>query len=303
MVRVYWSCSWVSEAESDVVARNEVLLQSWSQALAEGLVLAGMRTFPCSSHWGNPKQIPGIGARPGAILFTQGGTGMKQLRYLVLATALAGSAAFAQSLSGPGQAGFVLQRQDIDGPTQAAALHALRGLTAMVGTGRAFPAGFPLAISSVDDLRQLQLGWGFEVNDVAPSQLKAGVPIEQAARGNGQWRYALLSHGKPVGLVTVQRGAQGWQVVSFGGAGLSQDIQRLLDRYPGRNVHFRYVRFPQAGADFIEVRQGAAPPMYAPLRAAQASLGAALGRPGLYSAAELLPVLRTATARNIDLLH
>lgn len=228
---------------------------------------------------------------------------MKQLRYLVFAMALAGSPAIAQSRFGSAHVGFTLQQQQIDLPTQVATRHALRGLAAMTGSGQTLPVGFPLAISQADDLQQLQLGWGFEVNDVTQERLKAGATIDRAARGNGQWRYALLSHGKPVGLVTVQRGAPGWEVVSFGGAGLSRDIQALLDRYAGRRVQLRYVRVPQAGADFIEVRDGVAPAMYAPLHAAKVSLGAAVGRPGLYSAAELLPMLRSAAARNVDVMH
>lgn len=229
---------------------------------------------------------------------------MKQLRYIVFAAALLSGAASSQSISRQNASNFVLQAQAVDAPTRSAVKQALRQLAGLAEQGHALPVGFPLAVATLAELQQLQLGWGFAVNDVDANALQAGQPLGQTAHPSGQWRYALLSQGKPVGLVTIAQGVHGWQVVSFGGTGLSQDIQSVLNRYAGKpQLQLRYVRVPQASSDFIEISQGNTPAMYAPLQAARQSLGRALPQQALYRADQLAPSLRTAAARSRDLSH
>lgn len=238
---------------------------------------------------------------------------MKHLRYILLATALGSAAAFAQ----PGASappGFAMPGMQAAGPAQAAAVRALRDFAAGLRQGEPLPPGFPLAVNDGAQLARATIGWGFAVNDVEPADLKAGHGLAASAQPIGQWRYAIMLHGSPVGLLTLEHTAGGWEPVSFGGAGLGREIDALVARYghaPGTRL--RYVRVPQATADFIEVSQGTGPARYAPLRAARESLRANMpasaagssssGATALLDEAQLVPGLRQIVARTTAQLH
>jgi len=230
---------------------------------------------------------------------------MKHLRYILLATVLASGSVYAQSSMVGAGPGFVMPGQAAAAPAQAAAAQALRNFIATVDVGQALPPGFPLDVAAPAALKQARIGWGFAVHDVQPDSLRAGTPLARAAQETGQWRYAVMVLGKPVGLLTMEYTGKEWRLVSIGGAGMSRDVQALVARYGNqRNVRLRYLRVPQATADFIEVSQGAAPARYAPLSAARESLGLRM-RPdaGLLDAAELMPGLRQAATRNLNVMY
>ena len=229
---------------------------------------------------------------------------MKYSRHFFLVSALASGSVVAQQGMVGTRPGFTFIGQATAAPAQAAAARALQQFVSSVDVGQALPAGFPLAISSASELTQARIGWGFAVNDVQPDQLRGNVNLERAAQATGQWRYAVLVRGKPVGLLTMQNDGNGWQMVSLGGIALSRDIHTMLSRYGNQeNVSLRYVRVPQATADFIEVKQANLPARYAPLQAARSTLRMTAPGAGLLGAAELLPGLRTAAARNLDMTH
>lgn len=160
------------------------------------------------------------------------------------------------------------------------------------------PAGFPLAVGKASALAQVRVGWGFEVYDVLPADLQSGTSLREAARPTGEWRYALLLDGKPVGLVTVVSAGTGWKAVSFGGSGLSRNIGAVVRQY-GRRAgwHLRYVRVPQATADFVEVDHAATASRYVPMRAAVHSLHLTNTQP--LAGAALMGKLRQSVARHL----
>lgn len=245
---------------------------------------------------------------------------MKPLPYILLAAVLASGPAFAQPGMQAHADSFALAGQTATAPAHAAAVKALKAFARQTAAPSSMshhlatpatrlshgktapPAGFPLAIDSMASLKQARIGWGFAVNDVKPSKLLDGDSLEKAAQPIGQWRFAIMVHGEPVGLVTMARTEAGWQAVSFGGAGLSRDINNLVERYgkqPGTQL--RYVRVPQATADFIELTRNATQPQYVPLQAARSSLhlDTAARRVG----ADLIPDLREAVKRNMAVTH
>jgi hypothetical protein len=239
---------------------------------------------------------------------------MKHLRYILLATALASGAAVGQQGTGTPETAFTLANPHLASPAHAAAVQALHDFTAGLRPGQALPPGFPLAVHDDGQLRQAHIGWGFAVYDVEPASLRAAHGLASGAQPIGQWRYAIVLRGKPVGLLTLERTARGWEPVSFGGAGLGREIDALVARYGNQaGTRLRYVRVPQATADFIEVRQGTGAARYAPLRAARESLRASVpaaasvspvtGMPGLLDEAELVPGLRQLVARSTALMH
>lgn len=238
---------------------------------------------------------------------------MKHLRYILLATALGSAATLAQpGASAPPS--FVVPGTQASGPAHAAAVQALHDFTAGLRQGQSLPPGFPLAVSDAAQLGQASIGWGFAVNDVEPADLQAGHSLAASAQPIGQWRYAIMLHGSPVGLLTLQHTAGGWEPVSFGGVGLGQEINAVVARYGhAPATRLRYVRVPQATADFIEVSQGTGPARYAPLRAARESLRASVpalaagssssGASALLDEAQFAPGLRQIVARTTAQLH
>lgn len=213
---------------------------------------------------------------------------------------LAGMACTAQA-GQLAEADFAAPAARVETPARSSAATALRQLAEQFrGEAGTLPPGFPLQVGDVAELADASLGYGFQVYDVDPNSLAVGAGLSAAARATGTWRFAVLREGRPIGLVTlVQEGAQ-WQAVSFGGAGLVQEMDAVVQAQ-ARGAQLRYLRVPQATADFIEVRSGDKAARFAPLRAArEALLLKARAGDGLMAEAELLPELRDAVARNVE---
>jgi hypothetical protein len=179
-----------------------------------------------------------------------------------------------------------------ESPQRAAANRALREFSTQwqkqAGT---LPRGFPFDVKDLADLAGAKIGYGFRVHDADPASLVAGDSLDASARDTGQWRFNVVLAGRPVGLITLVNDGGAWQAVSFGGAKLAAEIDAVAQASPGESL--RYVRVPQATADFIEVGKG----RYAPLQAARESLN--IGKSGLVADAELAAQLREGVARNL----
>lgn len=227
---------------------------------------------------------------------------MKYLRYGLLVACMVSGVLFAQQT--PPERDFATPAGHAPSPVRAAAERALQQWTARFGEQAAAP-GFPLQVHKPGELGKLRLGWGFQVYDVQPASLAGGASLEDDAQPTGIWRYAILVQGRTVGLLTMARTAQGWQAVSIGGAGLGQDIAAAVAAFGAQpGTRLRYVRVPQATADFIEVKRGHAAARFAPLHAARASLHlAAPAASRLLEERDLRPGLRQAVARNTALMH
>lgn len=224
-------------------------------------------------------------------------------RYLIPAglALLAGMACTAQAAAPLAEADFAAPAARVETPARSSADAALRQFAAQFrGEAGTLPPGFPLQVGDVAELADTSLGYGFQVYDVDANSLAAGNSLSAAARATGTWRFAVLRQGRPIGLVTLVQEGKQWQAVSFGGAGLVQEMDAVIQAQ-ARGSQLRYLRLPQATADFIEVRSGDKAARFAPLRAArEALLLKARGGDGLMAEAELLPELRDAVARNVE---
>jgi len=164
----------------------------------------------------------------------------------------------------------------------------------------ALPKGFPLAVDSVADLARLRLGRGFAVYTVDPADITSGSDLSSAAKPTGQWRFVVRLGSRPVGLVTVDQVKGQWQAVSYGGAGLAEDVDAKMRQHgtPDRS-NLRFVRIFQAHSDFLEVVSPAdGHARLAPLVSARVSLGMpALDQ--LLEQGDVLPSLRAAVAANV----
>lgn len=228
---------------------------------------------------------------------------MKNMRYILLAAVLAGGTAFAQAPAGAGGADFVMASTQSSSPARVAAMRGLHRFAArFAGDAGQLPKGFPLDVRDVGQLRHAQLGWGFQVYDVSRAALMSGADMEADAQPTGIWRYEVVLHGRPIGLLTMARTDAGWSMVSLGGAKLVGDIQDVVGAYGNQAAtRFRYVRVPQATADFIQVKHGAAAAQYAPLQAARSALrmqAQAASGSNLLEGSELQSQLRKVLARD-----
>lgn len=242
---------------------------------------------------------------------------MRPHHYLLAAAVLMGGSMATPAATTQQAPDFATTAQTAATPSQLKAEKALSAFAAHVAdneqSGRrhtlerhagssddSLPAGFPLAIDDAGQLDDLEIGWGFAVYDVPPRRLFHSDELGQNARRNGQWRYAVTLHGKPVGMITMAHTANGWQAVSFGGAELSREVGRTVSRYADQpGTRLRYVRVPQATSGFVEVMRDTANPSYVPLQAAREKLH--LNSAKRLSAAQLLPRLRETVKNSLSI--
>lgn len=232
---------------------------------------------------------------------------MKNMRYLCLFVAMTSGSVFAQQRLEVSQADFISPTARMLSASQLAAAQGLRHFAAgFTDQGGKLPPGFPLAVNDVGELRNVKAGWGFQVYDVDPAVLSSNLSLEVSARPTGIWRYAVTLHGRTVGLVTMARSARGWEVVSMGGSKLANDIDGVVGRYGmSAGTQLRYVRVPQATADFIQVKRGMEPAQFAPLQATRRMLSSSsrlqtreLAGDALLSGNDLKTTLRQTVVRN-----
>jgi hypothetical protein len=139
-------------------------------------------------------------------------------------------------------------------------------------------------IADEQELQRATIGDGFEMYLVDPTILLSGKRLDQSVYGSGEWRFVIMANGKGIGLVTVALMQGKWTVVEFGASELAGEIASVAKRYaqqaPGARL--RFLRSPQAVADFIEVLSpsvapaSGAPvspvsPVYVPLASARAT--------------------------------
>jgi hypothetical protein len=135
-----------------------------------------------------------------------------------------------------------------------------------------------MAARHYSELQNATLGDGFEVNLIDPAQLLAGEPLDACIHGTGQWRFIVVSEGKPVGLLTVTHTRDGWKWVEAGASELAAEVTTVEARYAGQTPapRLRFVRSLQAVADFIEVTPApvsgqSVEAQYVPLKSARVS--------------------------------
>ncbi|HTH76750.1 MAG TPA: hypothetical protein VL635_20370 [Trinickia sp.] len=171
----------------------------------------------------------------------------------------------------------------MDTPQRQAAVAGLASLA--VRLPAVAPPSRAHRIFDVDDYRTLRdatIGDGFETFLVDPHALVSGKRLRQALYGSGEWRFVVMANGRGVGLITVARMNGKWSMVEAGASELANEIESVAGRYARQSpsAQLRFVRSPQAVADFIEVSAAnaampASEPVYVPLASARALLARA----------------------------
>jgi len=167
-------------------------------------------------------------------------------------------------------------------------------------------------LAQPQDLARARIAGGFEVHTIAPQDVVAGRgELRQMVQPSGIWRFFVRLGGKPVGLVTVQRMDGNWRAVSFGGAGLAQELAEVMAEHAGVGAdRLRFIRVHQAQADMLEVVSPTdLQARYALLGSARSALASEApagtaaqagerATPRLLETYELLEPLRNAVRRN-----
>lgn len=165
------------------------------------------------------------------------------------------------------------------------------------------PAGFPLALRDPSELATLKTGPGFPVHTVDPSDVMSAGDLSSVAHETTTWRFLVRAGGRTVGMMTVEHPPAGrWQVVSYGGAALAQELDAAFRRHGNADrSNLRFVRVFQAHADFLEVTDAAdGQRRLLPLQAARASLSLPAAAPdALLDPASVMPALRVAVSGNL----
>lgn len=208
-------------------------------------------------------------------------------------------------------AGKVALRDQSSLGLRVAAEQGLRTMMREMSSGHAanakLPDGFPIAAATYGDLRALSLGAGFEVNTVDPAALmyaNGNADLSRFARSTDTWKFVILSAGKPVGLLDMNRIDGRWQAVGAGASTLAAD---LVAAAPATgDGSFRFVRIYQATSDLIEVRSAGERSRFVPMPSARRSLAlsadakSAAGAEQALSSEDLLPALQAAVRGNLQ---
>lgn len=228
---------------------------------------------------------------------------------LVCVVARAAEAATAQptSAAAPGALSPAM-----DTPQRQAAVDGLASLAAHLPAFA--PSSGAHRIFDVDDYRSLReatIGDGFETFLVDPHALVSGKRLHQVLYGSGVWRFVVMANGKGIGLITVARTNGKWSMVEAGASELANEVESIASQYARQSpqAQLRFVRSPQAVADFIEVSAANAAmpssePVYLPLASARALLARArthaTAPESTLSETALGDVLRPSVARGLS---
>lgn len=169
------------------------------------------------------------------------------------------------------------------------------------------PAGFPLEVTNVDDLKQAQVSYGFPVFTIDPPDMLAGRGTMQSmTKHTNSWRFVITLADRPIGMATVERNQGKFETVAYGGAVLSKDLDALARHHGNADKsNLRFVRIYQARADLLEVMGADNRARFAPMHSARQSLAlkAAPDRADLLEEQDLQQPLRTAIKQNLDAMR
>lgn len=196
-------------------------------------------------------------------------------------------------------------------PQRQAAIAGLAALVARLPESASGAGGIRHIFGVADDkaLSQATIGEGFETYLVDPKVLLSGKRLGESLYGSNEWRFIVMSNGQGIGLITVARVNGGWAMVQAGASELARAIASTAASYRQQapTARLRFVRSPQAVADFIEVRPARGPdaetnagqPIYVPLMSAQSGIAGAMPSAAALSDAQLDDALRQSVRRGM----
>jgi hypothetical protein len=162
-----------------------------------------------------------------------------------------------------------------------------------------------LGFRAAREVSNASVGEGVRVYELQPRLLldrADAVSFEGLLEETGMWQLLVMDGTVPKAVLTVDRHQGAIQAVSIGGAGLAEQLNALLVRWPASSYDLRFVISHQAGAQFMEIGEGGRPVGVVPLLSARVALGLDGGfdpndvRSAEFALARLRPLVRSAMA-------
>lgn len=196
-------------------------------------------------------------------------------------------------------------------PQRRAAVSGLAALVARLPESASGATGIRRIFGIVDDrtLEHATIGEGFETYFIDPKALLAGKLLGDSLYGSNEWRFIVMANGEGVGLITVAPVNGAWIMVEAGANALARETASVAARYEQQTPKpaLRFVRSPQAVADFIEVRPAGTTdakskgiqPAYVPLMSARSTVADVAAPAAALSDAQLDDALRQSVRRGM----
>ena len=149
------------------------------------------------------------------------------------------------------------------------------------------------------------LGQAFHVYTAPPSAVlddKAS-DLSAMAVSTTMWDFLILSGGKGVALLTVDKMGSKWVAVSIGGSGTAGQLSSLMEAWPVlKGYEYRLIRVFQASADFVEISLGGRSVGIVPLRSARIAMGLSseFAPKELFTSEAAVKMIKPAVSTNIS---
>ncbi len=120
------------------------------------------------------------------------------------------------------------------------------------------------------------LGFAFRIYTIDPHKLinQADPDISAITLPIDTWRFAVVSDGTPIALLTVEKRNGEYKAVGIGATGLAKEMSWVYQDLQPKAYNLRFVRIYQATSDIIEATDTSTHSIqYAPLTSARISLG------------------------------
>ena len=116
-----------------------------------------------------------------------------------------------------------------------------------------------LGFRAAREVSNASVGEGLRVYELQPRLLldrADAVSFEGLLEETGMWQLLVMDGTVPKAVLTVDRHQGAIQAVSIGGAGLAEQLNALLVRWPASTYDLRFVISHQAGAQFMDIGEG-----------------------------------------------
>ncbi len=115
----------------------------------------------------------------------------------------------------------------------------------------------PFGFSSQEEIDKARLGKGFQVYTIPPDRILGegqSQDLTVMATPSSIWQFLILTEGKAVALLTVDRINSKWTPVSIGASGLASQLSMVMEAWPSHEgYHLKLIRIYQATSDFVGI--------------------------------------------------
>jgi hypothetical protein len=148
------------------------------------------------------------------------------------------------------------------------------------------------------------LGQAFHVYTAPPFAIlddKAN-DIGALAVPTSMWEFLIMSEGKGVALLTVDKTGAGWDAVSIGSSLIAEQLSTLMETWPvAEGYEYRFITIFQGSSHFVEIFHAGRSMGVVPLSSARVAMGlsAAFTPKELLSAETVVKMMQPAVRANL----